>query len=104
MPALAGDYDLKPLEALALDGARSAQTGVCRIGAGRRSPEAGFRTSGRHEIAMLLKGRVRVDLPDGTQRIVVAPSVIVSSPAEDHATTALEDADIFYVLVDPPGR
>jgi quercetin dioxygenase-like cupin family protein len=49
---------------------------------------------------MIIEGRVRVDTQAGS-RVVDAGSVIVSSPAEEHATTALEDTRIFYVLIDP---
>lgn len=104
MPALSGSYDLRPLESPVFEGAQSAQIGVVRIGAGTRSPAEGYRASAKHEIATILKGRVRVDLPNGESRIADVGSVIVSSPAEIHATMALEDTEIFYVLVDPTLR
>jgi len=100
-PALGGNYDLRAIETLALDAASVARVGLVRIGQGVRSPAEGFRASARHEIAYLVSGRVRVDTADGT-RIVEAGSVVVSSPTERHATTALEDATLFYVLIDPP--
>ena len=99
VPPLAGAYELYPLDTLDVTGARQAQVGVVRFGAGHRSPPEGFRTSAAHELATLLEGRVRVDLPDGASRIVGPGEVIVSSPAEAHATTALEDTVILYVLV-----
>jgi hypothetical protein len=66
-----------------------------------RSPSEGFRTSARHEIAFIVEGTVRVDTAAGS-RTVNAHDVIVSSPAEQHATTALTDTTIFFVLIDPP--
>jgi len=101
MPPLSGAYDLHPLESAVLDAASSVDIGVVRIGAGTRSPADGLRVSARHEIAFLVDGRVRVDTSDGS-RVLDAQSVIVSSPSELHATTALTDATIFYVLIDPP--
>jgi quercetin dioxygenase-like cupin family protein len=100
-PSLSGNYDLRPLDKLELNGASIAQVGIVRIGAGTRSPADGFRTSADHEIAYLIEGRVRVDTVDGS-RIVDAGAVVVSSPTELHATTALVDTTVFYVLIDPP--
>lgn len=100
-PALSGDYDLRPLGNASLDGAMSANVGVVRIGAGTRSPAEGFRASARHEIAFIVEGRVRVDTADGSQ-IASTHDVVVSSPTELHATTAITDTTIFYVLIDPP--
>lgn len=102
MPALAGAYDLRPLEKLELGGAQAGQVGVVRIAAGTRSPAAGYRTSAKHEIALIIQGRVQVETATDA-RIVEAGSIVVSSPTEEHATIALEDTHIFYVLIDPPG-
>ena len=44
---------------------------------------------------------MRVDTASGS-RMANAHDVIISSPAEKHATTALTDATIFFVLIDPP--
>jgi hypothetical protein len=99
-PALGGNYDLRRLESTQLGGADTAHVGLVRIGAGIRSPAKGFRTSARHEIAFIVEGTVRVDTASGS-RMANAHDVIVSSPAEQHATTALTDATIFFVLIDP---
>lgn len=101
MPSLGGDYDLRQLEAFALQGAQSAKVGVVHIAAGTRSPSAGLRASARHEIAYIVAGSARVNTAEGSTT-VSAGDVIVSSPAELHATTALRDTTIFYVLIDPP--
>jgi quercetin dioxygenase-like cupin family protein len=100
MPSLGGEYDLHPLDALALQGAQSAKVGVVRIAAGTRSPSAGLRASARHEIAYIVAGSARVDTPEGSATVSTG-DVIVSSPAELHATTALTDTTIFYILIDP---
>jgi quercetin dioxygenase-like cupin family protein len=99
-PALGGNYDLRRLESTQLGGAETAHVGLVRIGAGIRSPAEGFRTSARHEIAFIIEGTVRVDTAAGT-RVANAHDVIVSSPTEEHATTALTDTTIFFVLIDP---
>src|SRR5262245_60195417 len=98
-PVLAGNYDLRPLDEAQVQGASTAQVGLVRIGAGTRSPAQGLRVSARHEIAYIVAGKVRVDTEQGTA-LAGAGDVIVSSPTEPHATTAVEDATLFYVLVD----
>jgi quercetin dioxygenase-like cupin family protein len=102
-PALSGTYDLRRMETAQLGTAQTAQIGMVRIGAGTRSPPDGFRTSAQHEVAYIVEGRVRVDTSDES-RVVDAGSVVVSSPAELHATTALVDTTIFFVLIDPDTR
>lgn len=100
-PVLGGNYDLRRLESTELGGAETAHVGLVRIGAGIRSPAEGLRTSARHEIAYIVEGTVGVDTASGS-RMANAHDVIISSPAEKHATTALTDATIFFVLIDPP--
>lgn len=100
VPDLVGDYSLVSLGFPTFERATKGHVGVCRIAAGTRSPHSGFRTSAKHEIALLMKGRVRIDTAAGESREVDAPSVIIASPAELHATVALQDAEIFFVLVD----
>src|SRR6266850_8515385 len=97
-PALGGNYDLRRLDSAQLGGAE-AHVGLVRIGAGIRSPAEGLRASARHEIAYIVESTVRVDTAAGS-RTLNAHDVIVSSPAEDHATTALTDTTIFFVLID----
>lgn len=100
LPALTGEYALLRLDVLTLDRATRGQLGICRIAAGTRSPPEGFRTSGRHEVAFLLSGRIRVETPGGETHEVQAPSALVASPAEPHATVGIHDAELFYVLID----
>jgi quercetin dioxygenase-like cupin family protein len=102
-PPLSGGYDLKPLENLDLKGVTQGAVGIVRIGAGTRSPAEGFRASADHELAYVVCGQVRVDTAGGS-RIVNAGDVIVSSPAELHATTALVDTTIVYVLLNPGAK
>lgn len=102
-PILSGSYDLRSFETAQLGKADNAQVGIVRIGAGTRSPAEGLRASARHEIAFIVEGQVRVDTIDDS-RIANRHDVIVSSPAELHATTALTDTIIFFVLVDPRAR
>jgi quercetin dioxygenase-like cupin family protein len=99
-PALGGNYDLRRLDSAQLGGAETVHVGLVRIGVGTRSPVEGLRASARHEIAYIVEGTARVDTAAGT-RTVNAHDVIVSSPAEEHSTTALTDTTIFFVLIDP---
>jgi quercetin dioxygenase-like cupin family protein len=101
IPTLSGNYDLHRLERATLNGASSAQVGLVRIGAGTRSPSAGFGVSARHEIAFVVEGQIRVDTAERSQ-LANPHDIIVSSPTEMHATTALTDATLFFVLIDPP--
>jgi quercetin dioxygenase-like cupin family protein len=77
-----------------------AQVGLCRIGEGARSPPEGFRTSAAHEIAYVVRGRIRVHTESGVYD-AAAGDVLTTSPAEPHSTTALEDCELFFVLLDP---
>ena len=98
-PVLSGPYDLRLLDIADLKGAGSAHVGLVRIAAGTRSPAEGYRASARHEIAFVVEGRLQVDTPDDSATIEAG--TVVVSRAETHATTALADSIIFYVLIDP---
>ncbi|HEY0942598.1 MAG TPA: hypothetical protein VGE08_21100 [Steroidobacter sp.] len=102
-PDLSGHYDLHPFQSIALAGANAADVGMVRIGAGTRSPAEGMRASAQHEIAYIVSGKARVDTAEGSS-IVSAGDVLISSPTELHATTALVDTIVFYVLIDPGQR
>lgn len=97
---LIGDYEVKIAPLLDVTGTTQVMTGVCRIAAGRRSPEQGFRQGCRHEVDYVIKGRLRVDTAERSWE-VVAGDTLVASPDAPHATTALEDSEIFFVLMDP---
>lgn len=99
-PPLSGGYALNSVPPLSLHNATQAVTGLVRIGAGTRSPESGLRTSAAHEIGYLVRGRVRIETASATHE-ARAGDILVTSPAEPHSTTALEDSEIFFVLLDP---
>ena len=98
--ALSGSYALRPIDSLSLEGTLRANIGVVRIAAGTRSPAEGLRINAKHEVAYIIAGEVRIETADGT-RIAATGDVIVSSPTEAHATTAVTDAVLFFVLCDP---
>lgn len=106
LPALTGPYALEYLHRLPLPAESEVVCGVVRIANGTRSPPEGMRRSARHELALVVKGRVRVE----TETLAFEAGVgelIYTSPAENHSTTALEDAELFFVLADeanPTGR
>jgi len=97
---MAGDYTVVTVPRLTLAGTREALTGLVRFGAGRRSPPAGLRQGCAREIDYVIRGRLRVDTATGSYEIA-AGDVVVADPDEPHATTALEDSEIFFVLLDP---
>lgn len=99
-PALAGRYALSTSDTVALQGVSTGLAGKVRIAAGVRSPEQGMRSSAAHEIGYVIHGRLRIESAQG-QQDVAAGDMLVMSPAEPHSTTALEDSEIFFVLLDP---
>jgi len=98
--ALSGDYQLATAPPIDVSGSKKALTGLVRFGAGRRSPPVGLRQGSVHELDYVISGRLRVDTASGSYEIR-AGDVIVANPDEPHATTALEDSEIFFVLLDP---
>lgn len=97
---LAGAYALDAAEPLAVAPVSEVQVGRCWFGQGMRSPPEGFRTSAAHEIAYVLRGRLLVQTESGSFE-AVAGDILTTSPAEPHSTTALEDSEVFFVLLDP---
>lgn len=96
-----GAYGLHILPALALSpGASGALAGCVWFAAGQRSPESGLRSSALHELGYVIQGALRIDTADGAH-MARAGDMLLMSPAEPHSTTALEDSQIFFVLLDP---
>lgn len=77
-----------------------AQIGLCRFEKGMRSPLLGMRSSAAHELGYVVSGRLRIDTADASYE-VQAGDLLCTSPAQVHSTTALEDSEIFFVLLDP---
>jgi hypothetical protein len=95
-----GAYRVETAPPLDITGCSVAQTGIARFAAGRRSPTSGFKQGCIHEVDYVISGRLRVDTPSDTYEIR-AGDVVVANPDEPHATTAIEDSEIFFVLLDP---
>ena len=74
------------------------QTGICRIAKGTRSPPEGLKTSAENEIAYVLRGRIRVETATGVFE-ASAGDILTTCPAQAHGTTALEDCELFFVLL-----
>jgi quercetin dioxygenase-like cupin family protein len=98
--ALTGDYALTASAELALAPTQRLLAGRVRLAQGRRSPESGLRSSGEHEIGHVLKGRLRIETAERVYEVAAGDSLIMC-PAELHSTTAMEDSEIFFVLLDP---
>ena len=97
---LEGEYELVTLPPVQIDGGHSVLAGLVHFGAGKRSPETGVRTSAMHELGYVVRGRLLVET--ATERWEIkAGDMLASSPAAPHSTTALEDSEIFFALVDP---
>lgn len=99
-PPLTGAYSLSSVAPLSLNGATQAVTGLVRFGAGVRSPESGMRISAAHELGYVVSGRLRIDTVQSSYE-VQAGDLLVASPTQAHSTTALEESEIFFVLLDP---
>lgn len=101
IPPLSGDYALSDVPRLSLVApVGAAQVGLCRFGQGMRSPDQGLRASAAHELGYVVRGRLRIDTAQASYE-VQAGDMLVTSPAEPHSTTALEDSEVFFVLLDP---
>ncbi len=98
-PPLTGPYGLHKSPTLNMD-VSQAVAGLCHWAAGTRSPEQGLRASAAHEIAYVVRGRLRIETPTGEME-VAAGDFVTTSPAVEHCCTALEDTDVFFVLLDP---
>lgn len=99
-PPLSGRYQVAAAPLVDVGGVRKVLTGLARIGAGVRSPPAGLRQGCASEIDYVVSGRLRVDTASGSYEIA-AGDIVIEHPDEPHATTALEDSEIFFVLMDP---
>jgi quercetin dioxygenase-like cupin family protein len=99
-PPLSGQYALVSTPILGFDPIARAMAGLCSFGKGRRSPEAGMKTSAATEIGFVVRGHLRIDTANSSFE-VRAGDILTSSPTEPHSTTALEDSEIFFVLLDP---
>jgi quercetin dioxygenase-like cupin family protein len=97
---LTGPYALVTLPPIAPAGAAPVLVGLVRFAAGTRSPEIGMRTSAKHELGYVVSGRLRIDTEHASFE-ACAGNMLSSSPTEPHSTTALEDSEIFFVLIDP---
>lgn len=93
-------YGLQTVPPQTIAAAAEMLVGCVWMAAGQRSPESGMRTSARHEIGYVVEGRVKIETLDQTL-IAKAGDMLVMCPAEMHSTTALEDSQIFFVLLDP---
>lgn len=98
-PPLTGPYGLATAPVLNVE-VRQALAGLCHWARGQRSPESGLRASAAHEIAYVVRGALRVETATGTLE-VRAGDFVTTSPAVPHSATALEDTDVFFVLLDP---
>lgn len=99
-PPLSGRYQVVTAPLLEVGGVRKVLTGLARIEAGVRSPPQGLRQGCASEVDYVVSGRLRVDTAAGSYEIA-AGDIVVENPDEAHATTALEDSEIFFVLMDP---
>jgi len=99
-PSLSGAYALSSVPRLDLGPVRQAQIGLCRFEKGMRSPALGMRSSAAHELGYVVSGRLRIDTAEASYD-VQAGDMLATSPAQEHSTTALEDSEIFFVLLDP---
>ncbi len=75
-------------------------SGIAHWSQGSRSPEQGMRCSAEHEFIYLVRGRLTVETPAGLQQ-VQAGDLVTFSPSVLHSAVALEDSDVYFVLINP---
>jgi quercetin dioxygenase-like cupin family protein len=97
---LCGPYHVVTAPMIVVNGVRNVLTGLVRFEAGIRSPATGLRQGCASEVDYVVSGRLRVDTASGSYEIS-AGDIVIEHPDEPHATTALEDSEIFFVLMDP---
>jgi hypothetical protein len=98
-PRLSGQYALVAAPPLTFDPVSVATVGLCRIGKDTRSPVQGMRASASNEIGYVVRGHLRIDTAQASFEVREG-DILTSSPTEPHSTTALEDSEIFFVLLD----
>lgn len=71
--------------------------GVATFSGGLRHPEQGMTMHDQHEISYIIEGRMKLHGEQGITDIE-AGQVIYLKANEKHATTAIEDGKVFWVL------
>lgn len=98
----AGRDQLLSLFELSDHAAAGLRVGTARIEQGRRVPETAYSSHGAHEVSVIMKGLLSVEIA-GQLLAVKAGDVTVIEPGEAHSALALEDTEVFWILFGPLG-
>jgi len=90
---------LKTIVTKAGSGARAHELGTAFLPAGSRMPEQGESTHPRHEVSVILEGKL--ETTSGGETVILGAGDIVSIPGGDsQSSRVLEDTRLIYVFFD----
>lgn len=92
-----GELDVRTLVSLVGKDAAVLQVGIATFPPGIRSPAEGLTAHEHTEVSVILEGEFQVELADGP-RSVRKDDLVVIPAGEGHASTALTNARVFYIL------
>ncbi|MBN7796633.1 cupin domain-containing protein [Parahaliea mediterranea] len=91
------ELQVETLEEVAPTGTRPIASGFAAFPRGARVPESGLSSHDQHEISYVIEGRLEVTLEQQTRTLVAGDAACIAAN-ELHASRALEDSKVFWVL------
>lgn len=91
------DFSVTSLLDLMPEGTGRLQIGTATFPKDKRHPETGLAPHAQREISLILEGAFDLETSEGIRR-VEAGDLIILDPGEAHASVALTDSKVFYVL------
>ncbi|MDA5194155.1 cupin domain-containing protein [Govanella unica] len=91
------EFSVTTLTELLPEGKGRLKIGTATFPKGKRYPETGLAPHAEREFSLVLEGALDIETADGIRR-AAAGEVIIMNPGEPHASLALEDSKVFYVL------
>jgi mannose-6-phosphate isomerase-like protein (cupin superfamily) len=101
LPASTGSVDIQSLLNLGPHDQAAIDVGIASFPASVRSPESGFSVHEQHEVSFVLEGEFILETPDESQT-VKAGQLVHFGPGEQHASTAVCESRVYYVLFGRP--
>lgn len=102
------DYPQSPQQVLSLlrlpaESLADLELGTARLARGERVPLEGNSQHARHEVSVILKGALDVDIEGGSTR-VAAGEVTVIPAGQKHTAIALEETELIWVFFGGDGE
>jgi quercetin dioxygenase-like cupin family protein len=95
-----GMVDIRALASFEAAGETVIQAGIASFPKGVRHPATGLSAHKGTEVSLIIDGSFEVETADGISR-VDGNNLVVIPAGEGHATTALADSRVFYILFGP---